>query len=141
MSESVLEHPITDIEKMFALFAKLFEDMRDIRAKLQDAKFPIDVYDDDPSGTTGILSPNAAYNGPWIVEYIVATWVPTGVTSVTLQLGDRILQLPVTAGSFNAQTYIELARDDSMKLTVTPAAACHIELSGYARKRIRDTAE
>lgn len=143
MPESVLMHPITDMEKMFALFGKMFENQRDISQKLTDNKFPIDTYDDDPNGATGILTPNPIYNGPWVITGILATWVATApTTSAILQLGDRTFQLPPTAGFFSAtDLYIQMQHDDTLKLSITPVAACHIELMGWANKRRTDTAE
>jgi len=60
-------------------------------------------------------------------------------TSVTLQIADRVQQLLPSAGVYNPQGLeIQIARDDDITLTCTPAVPCSLEIMGYADLRKRD---
>lgn len=143
-----LEEMVTDFEKSAMLFSKLYSEMRKIRQKLTQDQLEVDMYADDPAGVTGIIGSatgqtggnlSRQYNGPYVVESILATWIVAGVTSVTLKMGDRTFQLLPSSGFFNPQAMkLKMARDDQIIMTVTPAAACHLELFGYAEKRRTD---
>lgn len=74
---------ITDFEKSMALGAALLRKLRNIEQKLTEDDFIIDMYGADPGGVFGVITtrvgPNAAqlprqYNGPIIIETIMATW-------------------------------------------------------------------
>lgn len=72
---------------------------------------------------------------------IVATPATVQPTKVTLQLADRTFQLPAEPGQYAlTDVAIKMQRDDQVVLTVTPAAACHLEIMGYAEKRRTDHA-
>jgi hypothetical protein len=138
-------HPIRDAEIVFAFFAQVLEKLDDIVQTNIETEFTIDMYGDDPNGATGIIGTQnqglfRQYNGPFIITDILATWTVTGVTSVTLQLGDRTLQFPVASGvqSLNS-LQIEMQRDDQIVMTVTPKQPCHLEIMGNVKKRVRET--
>lgn len=141
------EHLLKDAEIVFAFLAKVLEKLDDIYQTQVEQGFTIDFYGDNAgtgSGSSIIGTQNQGlyrtYNGPFIITSILATWTITGVTAVTLQLGDRTLQLLPGPGFFNPQALeIEMQRDDQIILTVTPPAACHLEIMGNVKKRVRET--
>lgn len=72
---------------------------------------------------------------------IIVTPVNVQPTKVTLQLADRTFQLTPEPGVFSVTDIsLKMQRDDQIVLTVTPAAACHLEIMGYAEKRRTDHA-
>lgn len=85
----------------------------------------------------GAGTATAVYEGQLVITPIAAG---AGPTTVTLQLGDRILQFPPASGvqSLN-DLKLEMQRDDVIALTVTPKAACHLEILGNVKKRARES--
>lgn len=144
-----LETVITDAEKMFAFQAAMLEELGNIRRAVDETEFNIDMYGDDPGGTFGIIqgpqkSTTAApifvnFNGPYLITSLLATWVTTSVTAVTLQLKDRTLQLVPASGIFNPQgMMVQMDRDDQIILTVAPKQPCHLEIFGQPDERVRN---
>lgn len=153
MAETLHETPLEflgEAEKAYAFFARMLDELGNIRAAVEESAFPIDMYGDDPAGTFGIIAqpfkPGGSaqiftnYNGPFIIDSILATWSISGPpTSVTLQLKDRTFQFPPSSGIQNPQALaIQMDRDDQIILTVSPKAACHLEIMGHVDKRKRD---
>lgn len=145
-----MPHLITDVEKVFAFLARISTEMSAIRAKLLVDDFTIDMYGADPGGIAGVIGGTRnlggltrQYNGPFVIESILATWGNTALT-VTLQIGaDRTIPIQNaaagTAGVFNPQDLkMQVARDDVITLTTTPAAPCFLNIFGYADIRNRD---
>lgn len=136
---------VRDIEKVFAFLAQILTKLDTIAEAAEESNFVIDMYADDPGGTTGVLGTqgrglNRQYNGPYIITDILVTWAIGGPpTSAILQIGDRTYQFPPLSGiqSLNS-LLIEVQRDDVITFTVTPAAACHLEIMGNVKKRSRE---
>lgn len=139
---------IGDAEKSYAFFARMLAVLGNILDAVQESTFDIDMYGDDPNGVSGKIGALTGagvapllrtYNGPYTIQTILATWNTAAVTSVILQLGDKTMQLVPAQGIFNPQGLkIKMSRDDLVALTVTPAAACHLQINGYAEMRRRD---
>jgi hypothetical protein len=147
IAEDVREF-VTDGEKAFMLLAKLYTEMHRIAEHLVQDQLEIDMYGSDPSGIFGVIggTGNSAplarqYNGPYVIRDIIATWAAgeAAPTSVRLVIGDRTFQCANESGLFAiTDVNIKVARDDQVILTVVPAAACHLEIMGYAEKRRND---
>src|SRR5215472_2463208 len=74
---------ITDFEKTFALGAALLEKLGNVEDKLREDDFTVDMYGADPGGVFGVISTRPGttsaplprnYNGPYVIETILATW-------------------------------------------------------------------
>lgn len=135
--ESIEEIPavpreLPDNEHVKLALAYLVRDIGDIKRFFARNQFDVDMYlSDNGSNPTGVITPQKVYNGSWMIQLILATWDPTSAVA-KLTIGDRIIPLPVTAGTFSAQVEMQVQRDDVINFTVTAGKACHIELMGSA---------
>jgi hypothetical protein len=131
-----LAEAVTDAEKTFALLVRVLSEMHDIKTKLASDVVTVDEWS-TPNSNGTVFNTNKAFYQPIEVEYILATW-PVGSTSVTLQLGDRIIPLQPTAGVFVADVKIQLEWDDVRSLTIAPAGNGYLEIMGHMVEKVFD---
>jgi hypothetical protein len=137
-TDSLIEE-VRDSEVAVRAFIEMARDLRRVRRVLDRGQIDIDMYGED-LGVTGITSPFKQFNGPYVIETILAVWDPTA-TTVTLQIGtDRTMSIGPTLGVFNPQGLkIQVARDDAVTLTVTPATKkSFLNIWGHADQRVVD---
>src|SRR5262245_44243067 len=112
---------VINFEHVFAMFAKLSNDIRDLSNTMLNQQIDVDEYLSlTTPGTVLKLYPN--FRSPIVVDNILAVF-PTTTTSGTIQLGNN-RTIPITnlaAGFFAADLRMQLEYEDIRQLTIAPA--------------------
>jgi hypothetical protein len=130
---------VSESEKSMAFFAYLTKMSHDILAHVKKDVTDVDAI--APNSATvaqSVFKIQPQYIVPIVVEFILATF-PSTSTSVTIQLGTRII--PVTnlnAGFWNPQLRMQLEPADLVQMTVVPAGVGHFEIMGRTVERVID---
>lgn len=129
---------VLNIEHVFAMFAKLSNDIRDLVDLQANSQIDVDEYLSlTTPGTIVKLTPN--FRTPIVVDFLFATF-PTATTSATIQLGNN-RTIPITnlaAGFFAVDLRMQLEYEDIRQLTIAPAGLAHFELMGHVATRRQD---
>lgn len=104
-----------------------------IDRKLDKDTFDVDIYGNEPNANELDLS--AQIRLPWICTQVIATW-STGASTVTLQIGNRIINNASNAAKnliFDCR--MQIGPHDPIKLISGTACALFLEMMGYADYR------
>jgi hypothetical protein len=130
---------VTEFEKTFAMFSHISGKLHEIDLKLANADLDVDEWTLPGGPLQTVYNVQRNYYQPIVVEYILATF-PVASTSVTIQLGNRIIPVNnVAAGIFQADVKQQLEWDDIRSLTIAPATPNgYLEVMGHVSRKERD---